>query len=182
MTAATNELGAILLRRFLDRPEERAMIINRIVDHAADRLGALDRDRRRHRHIPSAAVFAVGFAAGAVTLGIAIKRSPLGRRLAAQLREDKAVHTQRVAGYDDAELAHKVESVVFRHDDLPKGKVSINAENGTVFLRGQVDSPDTIVRIERAVREVEGVDGVENLLHLPGTPAPHPHGGALIQE
>ena len=183
MTASTNELGAILLRRFLDRPEERAMIINRIVDHAAGRLGALDRDRRRHAHrVRPAVLFAAGFAAGAVTVGIAIKRSPLGRRIAAHLREDQAVHAERVAGYDDAELAHKVESVVFRHDDLPKGKVSINAENGTVFLRGQVDSPDTIVRLERAVREVEGVGGVENLLHVPGTPAPHAEGGALLED
>jgi|tagenome__1003787_1003787.scaffolds.fasta_scaffold20886770_3 hypothetical protein len=183
MTASTNELGAILLRRFLDRPEERAMIVNRIVDHAAGRLGALDRDRRRRgRSWHPAAFFAAGFAVGIGTVAIVALRSHLGRRVAQHLREDRAVHAERVAGYDDAELAHKVESVVFRDDDLPKGKVSINAENGTVFLRGQVDSPDTIVLLERAVRDVEGVGGVENLLHVPGTPAPHAAGGALLQD
>ena len=70
---------------------------------------------------------------------------------------------------------------MFRDPSLPKGQVSINAENGKIFLRGEVDEPDTIVRIERAARDVEGVETVENLLHLPGTPAPHPQGGALIE-
>jgi len=183
VTASTNELGAILLRRFIDRPEERAMIINRIVDTAADRLGALERDRRRHaRRVHPAAIFAAGFAAGLSTFAIVVSRSHLGRRIAQHLREDKALHARRVAGYDDAELAHKVESVVFRDDALPKGEVSINAERGTVFLRGQVESPDIIVQLERAVRDVEGVDGVENLLHVPGTPAPHPEGGALLKD
>jgi hypothetical protein len=183
VTASTKELGAILLRRFIDRPEERAMIVNRIVDHAAGRLGVLDRDRRRHagRSHP-AALFAAGFAAGIGTVAIIALRSHLGRRVAQHLREDAAVHAERVAGYDDAELAHKVESIVFRDESLAKGKISINAENGTVFLRGQVDSPDTIVRLERSVRDVEGVGGVENLLHVPGTPAPHAQGGALLAD
>lgn len=184
MNASTNELGALALRRFLDRPEERATIaIDRLVDLAADRLGALERDRRRHaRRFHPAAIFAAGFAAGIGTVAIIAFRSHLGRRIAQHLREDKAVHAERVAGYDDAELAHKVESVIFRDDSLPKGEVSINAENGTVFLRGQVDSPETIVRLEHAVRDVEGVDGVENLLHEPGTPAPHARGGALLKD
>lgn len=184
MTVTTNELGQMLLRRFLDRPEERATIaIDRLVDLAADRLGALERDRRRRaRRVHPAALFAAGFAAGIGTVAIVALRSRLGRRFAQQLRADKAVHAERVAGYDDAELAHKVESVVFRDESLPKGKVSINAENGTVFVRGQVDSPDTIVRVERAVRAVDGVAGIENLLHLPGTPAPHAKGGALLHD
>jgi osmotically-inducible protein OsmY len=108
-------------------------------------------------------------------------RSRLRRRLSAQLREDFAIHEERVAGLDDTELAHKVQSIVFRDPSLPKGKISINAENGKVFLRGQVDAPDTIVRIERSVRDVEGVEAVENLLHVPGTAAPHAQGGALIE-
>ncbi len=186
MNASTNELAtsALALRRYLDRPEERAtIVIDRLVDLAADRLGALDRDRRRHaRRGHPAVLFAAGFAAGVGAVAIVAFRSHLGRRIAQHLREDKAVHTERVAGYDDTELAHKVESVVFRDENLPKGEVSINAENGTVFLRGQVDSPDTIVRFERAVRDVEGVDGVENLLHVPGTPAPHARGGALLKD
>lgn len=180
MNDSPSDIGAVLLRRLLDRrPEERAaVIVERLVDHAAERLGALDRDRRRRPR--PAFVFAAGFLAGLGVAAAAALRSPVSRRVMARLREDASLHAERVTGYDDAELAHKVESVVFRDQGLPKGKVSVNAEAGTVFLRGQVDSADLIVRIDRAVRAVEGVAAVENLLHLPGTPAPHAKGGALL--
>lgn len=75
---------------------------------------------------------------------------------------------------DDAGLAHKVESVLFRDRHVPKGKISINAENGTVFLRGEVDSAELIDDVMTSVRKIEGVEVAVNLLHLPGTPAPHP--------
>jgi BON domain len=74
---------------------------------------------------------------------------------------------------DDAGLAHKVESVLFRDAQVPKGRISINAENGTVFLRGQVESPELIDDLTKSVRKIAGVSDVVNLLHLPGTPAPH---------
>jgi BON domain len=78
---------------------------------------------------------------------------------------------------DDVTLSHKVESIVFRDPKFPKGQISINAEAGEVFLRGQVDRPELIGDLEEAVRKVPGVHGVENLLHLPGTPAPTSHAG-----
>jgi hypothetical protein len=81
---------------------------------------------------------------------------------------------------DDATLAHKVESVVFRDARFPKGQVSVNAEQGEVFLRGQVDPPELIRELEEAVRKVPGVRAVENLLHEPGTPAPAPHAGRRV--
>ncbi|MGZ4352910.1 MAG: BON domain-containing protein [Gaiellaceae bacterium] len=77
------------------------------------------------------------------------------------------------AELDDATLAHKVESVLFRDPTVPKGRISINAERGTVFLRGEVASDGLIQQLDRAVREIRGVRRVENLLHPPGTPAPH---------
>jgi osmotically-inducible protein OsmY len=76
---------------------------------------------------------------------------------------------------DDVTLTHKVESVVFRDPKFPKGQININAEEGEVFLRGQVDRPELIQELEEAVRDVPGVRSVENLLHLPGTPAPSGH-------
>jgi hypothetical protein len=81
---------------------------------------------------------------------------------------------------DDATLAHKVESVVFRDGRIPKGRVSVNAERGAIFLRGEVESRDLIEELGRAVRRIGGVRSVENLLHQPGTPAPHSRGGALL--
>lgn len=73
---------------------------------------------------------------------------------------------------DDATLAHKVESIVFRDPRVPKGQISVNAENGRVFLRGQVEPPELVADLEKAVRRIRGVHDVENLLHPPGTPAP----------
>lgn len=73
---------------------------------------------------------------------------------------------------NDATLAHKVESEVFRGLDVPSGHININAEEGVVVLRGMVEQPDQIVEIERRVREVHGVRGVENLLHVNGSPTP----------
>ena len=73
---------------------------------------------------------------------------------------------------DDATLARKVESIVFRDEDAPKDKVSINAENGVVYLRGELESPEQIEGLVEEVRRVDGVSGVESLLHTPGEPAP----------
>lgn len=73
---------------------------------------------------------------------------------------------------NDEMLTQRVESEVFRDPSVPKGQLNINSEHGLVVLRGQVDSEGMIREIEDKVRKVPGVKGVENLLHLPGTPAP----------
>src|SRR5829696_877793 len=73
---------------------------------------------------------------------------------------------------DDITLARKVESEIFRSADAPKGAVSVNAENGVVFLRGVVEDREWIGRFEDETRKVSGVKAVRNLLHLPGTEAP----------
>jgi len=70
---------------------------------------------------------------------------------------------------DDATLVDKVESIVFRNHDLPKGQININAENGVVFLRGQVERSELVEALEKRVRKVSGVKDVENLLHTPET-------------
>ena len=72
---------------------------------------------------------------------------------------------------DDVTLAHKVESEIFRPADAPKGDVSVNAENGVVFLRGEVDR-EWIDRLADAARQVDGVKELRNLLHAPGTETP----------
>jgi osmotically-inducible protein OsmY len=73
---------------------------------------------------------------------------------------------------DDITLARKVETEIFRPADAPKGGVSVNAENGVVFLRGEVADREWIERFEAEARKVDGVEEVRNLLHLPGTEAP----------
>ncbi|HEY7003298.1 MAG TPA: BON domain-containing protein [Gaiellaceae bacterium] len=84
------------------------------------------------------------------------------------LRAAHAVRKPVDVELDDATLVDKVESIVFRKHDLPKGQININAENGVVFLRGQVD-PGLVETLEMRVRKVRGVKGVENLLQSPQT-------------
>jgi osmotically-inducible protein OsmY len=73
---------------------------------------------------------------------------------------------------DDVTLVRKVETEIFRPADAPKGSVSVNAENGVVFLRGEVPEREWIDRLADEARKVDGVKEVRNLLHLPGTEAP----------
>lgn len=72
---------------------------------------------------------------------------------------------------NDATLAQKVMTELFRDDDVPKGSINVNAENGVIQLRGTVERPEIVLEIEGRVRRVPGVLDVDNLLHLPGTPA-----------
>jgi osmotically-inducible protein OsmY len=72
----------------------------------------------------------------------------------------------------DPGLQAKVESEIFRDPDVPKGQVSVNVESGIVFLRGEIEDRATIERLREAAAGVDGVRGVESLLHTPGEPAP----------
>jgi hypothetical protein len=74
---------------------------------------------------------------------------------------------------DDTTLVDRVKAALHRADDVPVGRISVNAVDGCVQLRGQVDRYDQIDAIEAVVRAVSGVDEVDNLLHMPGTPAPN---------
>jgi hypothetical protein len=73
---------------------------------------------------------------------------------------------------DDLTLLDRVESEVFRDPAIPKGDINVMVVEGKAVLRGQVAEPQ-IGAIEAAVRKVVGVKDVENLLHVPGTPAPN---------
>jgi osmotically-inducible protein OsmY len=65
---------------------------------------------------------------------------------------------------DDVTLARKVETEIFRDADVPKGRINVNAENGKVVLRGEVDSPEMIEDLVSKARKVQGVQDVESLL------------------
>ena len=56
---------------------------------------------------------------------------------------------------------------------MPKGQINVDVESGVVTIRGQVDNAFQIASVEKAVLNVPGVVGVENLLHIDGTPAPN---------
>jgi osmotically-inducible protein OsmY len=98
-----------------------------------------------------------------------------GRGVAAQAygMSRHATHRHEVPkDFDDVTLARKVETELFRPADVPKGQIVVNAENGTVVLRGEVESRELIDRLVARTREIQGVADVENLLHVPGEPAP----------
>jgi hypothetical protein len=93
-----------------------------------------------------------------------------GRMLGAMHRHEQP------KSYDDATLVSKVSSEVFRDPWVPKGRLNIDACEGVVTLRGMVDDQRSIDRIVELTSRVQGVRGVESLLHLPETPAPHLNG------
>src|SRR5215218_8975839 len=70
-----------------------------------------------------------------------------------------APRPRRPKELDDVAIARKVESAIFRGRRVAKGKVDVNVADGVVWLRGEVRTPDLVKQ-------------VENLLHLPKTPAP----------
>src|SRR3954468_17811948 len=72
---------------------------------------------------------------------------------------------------DDATITDKVESTLFRDAKVDKGKIDVNTANGVVWLRGEARTPEMIKALEAKAREVPEVKDVENLLHLPKTPA-----------
>jgi osmotically-inducible protein OsmY len=87
--------------------------------------------------------------------------------------KQKATHLrEEPKDFDDATLTNKVETEVFRSADVPKGNVNVNVQNGVVQLRGEVTTPEMVEVLVEKTRKVQGVQAVENLLHLPGAPAP----------
>jgi BON domain len=72
---------------------------------------------------------------------------------------------------DDITLTRKVETEIFRGSGAPKSGVNVNVVDGVVWLRGEVKRPEQIRSLERKAQAVPEVKAVENLLHLPKTPA-----------
>ncbi len=69
---------------------------------------------------------------------------------------------------DDVTLARKVESEIFRDADVPKGQINVNAENGVIVLRGEVEEPESDSRPRGEDTERAG---------RPGSGEPPPHAG-----
>jgi hypothetical protein len=96
--------------------------------------------------------------------------------------EEQRRRTQRAASQrrssrqpkdlDDVAITRKVESEIFRGTDVDKGKISVNTAGGVVWLRGEAKAPEQIKELEAKAAAIPEVKRVENLLHLPKTPAP----------
>lgn len=102
------------------------------------------------------------------------------RRGAARTRREAEYRTGQVEGKvkaaqskagpekpaaNDQDLAERVKSQIFKPADAPKGSVNVNVERGVVYLRGEVKEPDQIEKLVEQANSVDGVAGVENLLH-----------------
>jgi hypothetical protein len=140
--------GAALVRYFTD-PDQGARRRN----VARDRFLAFF--RRRGREASRQARYAAGVASGAV-----------------QEARSKVTPDEARGKLDDVTLARKVETEIFRDADVPKGTISVNAVDGVVWLRGEASTPEMINELASKAEKVPEVRKVENLLHLPGTPAP----------
>jgi osmotically-inducible protein OsmY len=108
-------------------------------------------------------------------LSLAHHGAKRGRRLVHHISSDARGYVERARHahgeaeqLDDQTLVDKVESIVFRDRAVPKGQINVNAENGVVFLRGEVASPEIVEALETRVRKVQGVRDVTNLLHAKG--------------
>ncbi len=85
----------------------------------------------------------------------------------------RARHRREVPkNHDDATLADKVRTEIFRPAHAPKASVKVNVAHGIVQLRGEVERPELIDELVTRARRVQGVLEVESLLHLPDMPAP----------
>jgi BON domain len=115
---------------------------------------------------------AVG-AAGAAGLAAGYFLDPdSGKRRRHVVRDRVLALTRRRAAPEqpatnDQALAERVKSEIFQPADAPKGSVNVNVEHGIVYLRGEVKRPDQIRELVEQAGSVDGVAGVESLLHTP---------------
>lgn len=115
---------------------------------------------------PSTPKWAVPAIAGGATTTVAlVLLVPRRLRKATVGRVVSLVRHRDPSDLNDPALARKVESEIFRGDDVPKGSINVNAENGVVYLRGEAGSPEQVEQLGKAARAVGGVRDVKNLLH-----------------
>ncbi len=143
--------------------------------------------------------FALGAAAGAAAARLLTpdngRKAAAAASTAASAASTQAHHTantmkgvahsvtpQRHEPMDDMTLADRVRSEIFRPADAPKGSVSVDVQAGVAYLRGEVTDQDWIDRLGKATRKVQGINGVKNLLHAPGTPTPAAEPRSLASE
>jgi osmotically-inducible protein OsmY len=134
--------------------------------HAGRRRRGLVRDRLAHmrrvvtRQVPRT-VERKGRFVGGVAKGI--------RHDAAEMVHLDGHH----AVVDDETLVARVRSETLRQREIKAGEIHVDAYEGCVTLRGQLEHEAEIRHLIEAVRRVEGVREVRSYLHLPGTVPPN---------
>lgn len=104
------------------------------------------------------------------------QQQPPTRAQQQRQRQQKAASERRSSrqpkDLDDVSITRKVETELFRSKSVNKGKISVNSADGVVWLRGEAKNPEQIKDLEAQAMAIPEVKRVENLLHLPKTPAP----------
>jgi hypothetical protein len=113
-------------------------------------------------------------AAPMTPVATATKRTQQRKRTQARKTAASRQATQAPKDLDDVAVARKVETIIFRDESVDKGKISVNAADGVVWLRGEAKTPEQITELEAAASAIPEVKNVENLLHLPKAPARRP--------
>ena len=92
-----------------------------------------------------------------------------------QARKAQLAHRRPMdRSYDDATLVDHVRSELGR-DPLAHPGILVSAANGVVQLRGEVQREEDKDELVKRTEQINGVSAVENLLHVPGEPAPMHH-------
>lgn len=73
---------------------------------------------------------------------------------------------------DDTTVKQEIRAALERLP-FPTSNVNITVVDGKAELRGEVQHPDEVERVEKTVSSVPGVRTVDAMLHLPDTPAPN---------
>jgi hypothetical protein len=164
-------LQADLAKRFIPRPKPRrrpyffALLLGVAAGYAAAYFTDAEHGRARRaeiaRQLDSIKLEATRAAQRGVTVA-SDRAAGLKSRVSGPDNQDP----------DDLTLLDRVESEIFADPTIPKEKINLMVVDGKAVIRGQVSEPQ-IGAIEVAVRKVAGVKEVENLLHVPGTPAPN---------
>ena len=74
---------------------------------------------------------------------------------------------------DDGKLEQRIRSTVFGSSGVRTDTITLEVVQGSVVIRGQVETRQQADELRTRVMQVPGVQGVEVLLHLPGEPAPN---------
>lgn len=149
------------------RRKSKAELARERVEEARRRLAeAIEQAERLAEPVPTGPrrPLALALSAAAVAGALAWLRS---RRSSSEDLPQPDVTPTAPAGptaerLNDPALKAKVESELFADGDVPKGKLSIDAADGVITLRGTLDDSEQAGELTRAVESIEGVRRVEN--------------------